>query len=341
MKAELGIYPKDRQLLCEILPLNTPLSVDFYISNVCNFKCNYCLQSKPQPVFDSCGLRKEFMSWEIFQLAVKQAQNFPSKIKQVAFTGFGEPTLHKLLPEMIRSVRDADIAETIMVITNASTLTSDLTHRLVDAGLDVLRISLQGLSAAKYKEISDVSIDWDQFYNNLIYFSKARGNCKLKIKIADTALEEGDEERFFELFGDLADAVAVEHIYDVFSQRGKVWDVPLKKTQKNRYGLNIRKVETCWIPFIRMAIQPNGITQFCCDALFGFEQNIQDVSLFDQWNGIAWNQARKSLLEHDLSNFRACQVCHAPSEQYHPEDILDGHEEEILNRMRAVGLLGG
>lgn len=333
MKAEMGIYPKERQLLYQTLPIDTPLDIDFYVSNVCNFKCNYCMQSEGPEVFARAGWKKEFMTLDTLSLAVEQIKNFPRKVKQIVLCGMGEPTLNKHLPEMIRKIREADVAETVMVITNASVLTPEYSRELVDAGLQILRVSLQGVTAEKYMEISQAKIVWDEYYENIRYFSQIKGECKLKVKVADTALEPGDEEKFYELFGDISDAVAVEHIFDLHAPTGKVYNIPLVETNKSRFGHELRDIKVCWIPFMRMVVHPDGAVEPCCISRFRILNNIREVPLPEQWNSDALNKMRKSFLEHNYAEYPACKTCHLPIENYHIEDILDGHEEEILRRM--------
>lgn len=181
-----------------------------------------------------------------------------------------------------------------------------------------------------------------KYYGNIRYFSEIKGDCKLKVKIADTALEPGDEEKFYSLFGDISDAVAVEHIFDLHVPFGKVYDAAwLVETDKTRYGHALRDVKTCWIPFIRMVIHPDGVVEPCCVMKIQSPKNLREVPLPEQWNCDAVTRLRKSILQHDLSAYPPCQTCHIPIQNYHPEDILDGHEEEILSRMRDSGLLGG
>lgn len=340
MKAELGIYPKDRQILADVLPLETPLLVDFHISNICNFRCNYCMNSSPKEVYDVCGLRKEFMSMETFELAVEQLKDFPKKIKQTSLDGIGEPLLNVNLPNMVKYIKKANVSDNIMVITNASRLTPQLSEQLVDAGLQVLRVSLQGLTAEQYMATSQAKIDWEKFYQNIKYFSKIRGNCKLKVKIAGTALKEGDEQKFYELFGDICDAVAVEHIFDLFANIGKNYDIKLVNTEKNRFGHDIIQINTCWFPFTRMDLRSDGTFANCCNTLFGFEKNIREATIYDQWNGKEMQKMRVDFLTHHTEKYGPCKNCHIPIEVYHPEDIIDGHEEEVLNRMRDSGLMG-
>lgn len=337
MKAEIGIYPKNRQILANVVPVDTPFLVDFHISNVCNFKCNYCMNSSPKEVYDCSGLRREFMTMETFQLAVDQLKEFPRKIKQTSLDGIGEPLLNRNLPEMIKYLKAANVSQNIMVITNASVLTKELSEKLLRGGLDVLRISLQGLSAEQYWKTSQARIDWDSFYENIKYFSEIRGNCKLKVKIADTALNgKEDEQKFYELFGDICDAVGVEHIYDAFANIGKNYDIEFVETEKNRFGHDIISIKTCWFPFIRMDMRSDGTFANCCNSLFGFEKNIREASIYEQWNGADMNKMRMDFLRHRIESYGPCQKCNIPIEVYHPEDILDGHEEEILKRMSCL-----
>ena len=337
MKAELGIYPKDRQVLHEVLPFDTPLLVDMHISNICNFKCNYCINSAPKEVYDKSGLKREFMSWDTFEIALKQLQEFPDKIKQISLDGIGEPTLNKLLPDMVYALRSSGIAETVMVITNGSKLTPELNRKLVDAGLQVLRISLQGLTAEKYLKTSQAKINWDEFYNNIQNFSEIRDDCKLKVKIADISLEEelGDKEKFYTLFGNICDAVAIEHIYDSFANIGKQYDISFVNIEKNRYGHDIRNISVCWFPFTRIDIRSDGTFANCCNTLFGFEENIRNCSIMNQWNGEGMQNMRLDFLNHNTSKYLPCQKCHVPIEEYHPEDVIDGYEKEILERMQT------
>ena len=341
LKAEIGIWPKKRQMLYEILPLDTPLSMDFMISNICNFRCNYCIQSGTKEDFERTGYKKQFMDMETFELAVKQVKEFPHQLKMLFLVGQGEPTLHKQLPYMVSKIREEGITEKVVLITNGSMLTPEYGRKLVDAGLQELRISLEGISAEKYKEVCRANIDWEQFYSNMVFFSQNKKDCVFKVKIADTALEDGDEDRFYQMFGDICDAVGVEHIYDCFAHLGMDYtDVPEIVVAKNRWGEEIASnIDVCWLPFGKMDLSADGRFTNCCAALFGFEKNIREASMLDVWNGPAMNKMREDMLRHRISGYDACQRCQVPSGTFHPEDILDGHEEIILNRMREKGML--
>ena len=36
---------KDRTLLRDVVPIDTPFLLGFFLGDICNFKCKYCIQS--------------------------------------------------------------------------------------------------------------------------------------------------------------------------------------------------------------------------------------------------------------------------------------------------------
>lgn len=64
----------------------------------------------------------------------------------------GEPLLNKNVCEMIHYAKSADVAEKIEITTNGSMLNPELNQKLIDAGLDILNISVNGINEAQYKK---------------------------------------------------------------------------------------------------------------------------------------------------------------------------------------------
>jgi MoaA/NifB/PqqE/SkfB family radical SAM enzyme len=203
------------------------------------------------------------------------------------------------------------------------------------AGLDELKISLQGLSSETYKQICGANIDFDEFYRNIRYFSDNRGECKLKVKIADTALKQGEEEQFYKLFGDLCDNVAIEHIYAEFHGVEYGGGV-LPNSGKNRFGYDYRKTDVCGEQFFKMSVLRSGEITFGCPDGVTFEGfNVRDMTLHDAWNSRELRTFLYDHLTHRLDRHKPCTNCRRWDYSVVPEDMLDGHEQEILRRMPA------
>ncbi|WP_448548845.1 GTP 3',8-cyclase MoaA [Thalassotalea fusca] len=115
------------------------------ITDVCNFKCNYCLPDGYQ-----CTNDREFLSLdEIKCLASSFAGLGTEKIR---ITG-GEPSLRKDLPEIISACKQTTGIKTVALTSNGYKLPYHLPH-WIDAGLDALNISIDSLDARQFHAIT-------------------------------------------------------------------------------------------------------------------------------------------------------------------------------------------
>ena len=95
-----------------------------------------------------------------------------------------------------------------------------------------------------------------------------------------------------------------------------------------------RIINVCRYPLTRFDILPNGMfTQFC-HIQFGHEKHIRECSVVEQWNSLQQHQFQLRMLKGGRSQFSACKVCNMCESTWHPEDILEGHEAEIIERMK-------
>ena len=142
------------------------------------------------------------------------------------------------------------------------------------------------------------------------------------------------QEKFYELFGDICDAVDIEHIYDSWAVNDINLDYGQKKTGKTRYGRDMIDIGICRRLFTSCDIMPDGQVTQTCHVILGPEKNIYEMSLYDQWNGWSWDQERLKMLTLKRNYNQHCRKCQYLLMTYHPEDLLDGHEDEILARMQ-------
>ena len=152
----------ERVPLKEVIPLEMPFSVYIYPTNYCNFHCSYCAHSLGADGFRKAyGFAPENMTMDTYRKAIDQLSEFPGRLKTLSLTGQGEPLLHPELPEMIAYARHRQVSERIEFMSNGALLREGLSQALVDAGLDCIRISLQGLSAEKYEQVCGAKLDFD------------------------------------------------------------------------------------------------------------------------------------------------------------------------------------
>lgn len=336
MKAKQNTFDMQREELWRRIPLKTPFLLGIEPTFACNFRCGYCMHSSaPAELERNRGYRSAPMEWDTFLLTVEQMKAFPDRFKKVTLAGDGEPLLNPRLPEMVDILRTSGTCEKILVITNGSLLTPSMGKDLVDAGLTELKISLQGLSSEKYKEIAGVSIDFDKFYENIRRFYEYRKQTVLKLKIADTALQDGDEAAFYKLFGDICDFIAVEHIYQEFFEVDYAGAV-LPDAGKTRFGHGYAPTQVCGEIFFKINVLRSGeITFGCPDGVTYKGFNINGISLLDAWNSKEIRQLQYDHLIGRLENHPQCVGCTRWDYSVVPEDMIDGHQDDILGKMET------
>lgn len=320
----------DRVPLSEAVPLATPFTLNIFPSNICNFRCRYCAQSLGSEV-----LRREYdlppqnMSLELMELVVQQASEFPQPFKLVSMMGHGEPLCNPDLPEMVGMVKRAGVAERVDIITNASLLTPQYSDRLLEAGLDVLRVSLQGVRSEAYWTTSRVKLNFEEFYQNLEYFYRRRGNCRLYVKVVDAALDDGEEDIFFQRFAPITDRMFIDRIKPVYS--GVEYTEAERDLGTDRYGQKHGRRLVCPQPFYMLSVWANGDVA-PCDALYKAccLGNITTSTLRSMWT----SDRKKDFCRLQLLGLRendpACAKCCAPDDVQHKEDVLDEKRLELL-----------
>lgn len=115
------------------------------ITDVCNFKCTYCLPDGYQ-----CDTSREFLTLsEIKRVVAAFAELGVSKIR---ITG-GEPGLRKDLTSIINVVKDTPGIEKVALTTNGFNLKRNIKQWL-DAGLDALNVSIDSLNPESFRQIT-------------------------------------------------------------------------------------------------------------------------------------------------------------------------------------------
>jgi len=323
--------PTKRTKLIDKLPLDTPFVAQVFPIYACNFKCNYCVfqidKSKRGFISD-----KVSMSLDLHNKFIDDLTMFPNKSKVLRYVGIGEPLLHKNIVDMIEYANSKNIANRIEILTNASLLTPKMSDSLISAGLDRLVISVQGISKKKYKEICGKDINFENFVDNLKYFYNNKKDAESYIKIVDTALDnKKDEKRFYEIFGDICDSIAIEHTVPI--HKGIDYKDIIKDSSVTQFGLPISEVQICPQPFFTIQINPDGNIVPC----YSFEYpkimgNCNNQSLYDIWNGKEFKNFRINILNGNLC--KICEDCSIIKHRMFPEDDLS---KDIIKLKKIYG----
>lgn len=319
-----------RHELYQEIPLATPYSLHMFVSFYCNFKCDYCLHSLSEQELMKKNFKKQYMDYSVFKKAIDDATLFGENIKALIFAGHGEPLLNKDIDKMVAYAKQSKKFDRVEIVTNGILLTKEMSDRLINSGLDRLRISLQGLDEEKYMEVSAANIDFCQFVKNIEYFYQKKTNTEIYVKIIDVALDESNtQKKFHDIFDPIADITAIEYAIPFVNEidYSEVGDISKKCKQGHA-----QHSEICSMPFYMMVVNPNGDIVPCCSTdipcILG---NIQEDSLVEIWN----SDKRKNLLIqqlHGTVNIPVCKECSVPAFGLQQGDYLDEHTKELLER---------
>jgi len=325
----------DRVELKNVLPLNTPFTLNVFPTNACNFKCNYCAQSlgaKAMKEYNNYDV-SEKMNMTTFEKLVFDSKKFNRPYKLLSFMGHGEPLLNRDLPKMIKLANKHKIADRIEIITNASLLDREYSDELIDAGVTNLRVSLQGLSSEQYKNTSAVKIKFEDLVENLKYFhdkGKNKGS-NLFVKVLDCSLDYNQEKDFYELFNNMSSRMYIEEVKPVYDTVGFTKD--MDNLTRDRYGNYHEKREVCPLAFFTLSVWPNGDIA-PCDAIYKpiVLGNVNQDDISKVFNNRKNNEFRLKLLNGEKNNMFGCNKCCAPDDVSHDKDELDSSKLELKEK---------
>ncbi len=326
-----------RQKIADIVPLDSPLSMYVEPTRLCNFKCFYCMHGTrgiKGGQLEQTGFSIRNMDMDLYEKLVSEIMAFPTIPKRVCFSGLGEPLMNKRLPEMIRMLRDAGFKDRIDVISNGSLLTPEMSDALVDAGISRIQISIQGLTAEKYKEISGVDVDIQQLIDNVKYFYEHKKDASIYVKIIDSILEgEDDRKKFFEMFENICDTIFVEHLVVMQQQMGDHGGIV--DSTMNLMGEYVEPRKVCAVMFYFLQVNIDGETFPCSTPGLpnSFSMgNANKKTLKEIWDDRRRNVLIRKNLIDGYVKIPACSKCSSCIAIADESEYMDDVWEEVLEK---------
>lgn len=132
-------------------------------TNRCNIDCAFCMRGSWDTPLGQ-------MSEATFA-AILDGLRAISPPPTVSFGGIGEPLAHPKTIDMIARVKET--GATVEMITNGTLLDDKRSRRIIDAGLDVLWVSIDGATPESYADVR-MGAELPQVLDNLARFRRAR-----------------------------------------------------------------------------------------------------------------------------------------------------------------------
>ena len=231
-----------------------PLHLDVDVTTACNFQCPMCPAGEAGHNFP--GFHKGcHLDRDLYRQALAEGQSFGLPSVRLGMTG--EPLLVADIDQWVREAADAGVLD-ISLITNARLLTPALSHRLIEAGLTRLMISVDAATAETYSRVRPGG-DWNLLLDNIRAFLRLRAETAkalplLRVSFVEMTTNQSDLNAFADLFGPLADYISFQRYQNILGQPET--DFALKK--------NGRPTGFCSEPFTRLALHADGGLFPCC-----------------------------------------------------------------------------
>jgi organic radical activating enzyme len=173
------------------MPISDKIEIkqlDMELNGGCNYKCLMCPQAD--------GRERDFLKklpFKVFTKVVDDAMQYG--LDTVSLHGSGEPTLNKNIPKFVKYVKDKGLK--CISFTNGYKLTAEMSRQLIQAGIDVLRISCIGYDQKSYARWMS-SGGYQKVRENVKYFvdlnQKMGGKSEVHIHHLITDINNKEQE---------------------------------------------------------------------------------------------------------------------------------------------------
>ena len=333
MKAE--IKPRidliNRTKLETVIPLNTPFIINIDPADICNFQCKFCPTGDRELMKQTVGRNHGIMDFQLYKKIIDDICEFDNKVKVIRLYKDGEPLLNPYFADMVKYAKQSGCCDRVDTTTNASLLSHEISDKIIEAGLDRINISIEGVNEQQYLDFSGYKLNYAALVDNIKYFYEHKTNTEMIVKTNGDILTEEQKQRFLDTFGDITDGIFIESIMDCWPtfEQNKV-EV---NEERGIYGQEIHEVLVCPYVFYSFAVNSDGTISLCFldwhrklvigDAK---KQKIKEV-----WLGKEMKNYQKLFLEGKRKTHYICQNC-GQLKQGQPDDI-DMFANELLKKI--------
>ncbi len=300
-----------RQNLSEIVPLNRPFTIYLEPTNVCNFSCSYC-PVHFEDYFERSGGRSK-LDVKACAMILDQILEL-GRLKTLNFYMLGEPYANRDLPTFIRMAKDRDVAERIIVTSNATLLSEAMARQTLASGLDYLRVSIYGADQARHEAVTGSKTPLERIVENVRRLKLIRDDMGLtKPHIYVKMIDGGDaveNQRFLSLFAPISDAVAIEPVmnWNLSEFDNDISGAGAQLTTSSHFAL---KKTACPFPFYSLVINSDLRVTVCC---VDWEKatkigDLREQTLAEIWRGQALRDFQLKHLRGERDTIAACRSC--------------------------------
>lgn len=288
-------YEDDNINLMPPFPDNMLLEV----TNACNHSCIFCANSKSDRKRGNIDPKlAEKIMWEAYALGTRN----------VGFYATGEPLMNRELEQYIKYAKDLGY-EYVYITTNGALLTEERAEKIIEAGIDSIKISLNAANRKDYKFIHGKD-DYDQVVINLKNIKKLREKCDKKFGIyiscvltRQTIDTKAEFQKIFEEYADEIVFIPCNNVGGVMYEMNGI--LTIGKEERFRFQNGV-----CPLFFKNFYVSYEGYWTMCCTDFQNYLalKDLSQCTLAEAWSSPDIIELRRRHLEHDLKGL-LCDNC--------------------------------
>lgn len=274
---------------------------------MCNAHCAMC-------TIDKWERPATIMEEDHFRSIIDSIAPFNEHIEYVTLHGNGEPLLDRHIASKVRYAKQKGF-KGVGFASNCSALTNRRAEELIDAGLDTIICSIDGINKETHEAIRP-GTDYEDVVRNVKYFIEARnrlGKTKVLVRFIRQDLNQHEfpeykaywEEFLNPSFGD---QVLVFNIHNWGSQ------LEVGNEINENFGHVHEEVSICMDLYHRLLIFPNGDLAFCDADYNGFYDmgNVLTEHFLKLYNCDKLNFYRERMESGGIKDLPYCKQCTIP-----------------------------
>jgi len=300
--------------------LSIPDEIIVEVTNICNLKCPVC------PTNFLMKREKGCMELDILKLIIDDFKNIEKK-PRINFGFSGEPLINRKLPELIEYAKRK--GHFTYLSTNCTLLDHDISLNLIESGLDLIYLAIDGFSPNSHEKYR-VGSNFEQIKNNIENFIILRRKLgKHTPKVIIQTLITSYSEKEIPSIINWAKKIGADGIFLKSFSLGSYTNENMKKKylhflpkdQKyRRKQSNVYKT-ICTAPLKQSLVFWNGNLGLCCVDFNNIVKlpNIKTRGFLDTFFSEEVIKIRKAAFMKELS---LCKNCSIGNADYYGEKIF-------------------
>lgn len=263
----------------------SPGVINIEVSGNCNLGCPMCGRA------DTINRKTGMLPFEIFKKLVDETCEYT---ELYVLHNAGEPLLNRELPRMVAYAAEKN-AKT-MFSTNATLLSKERGVELIEAGVDIVILAIDGITKQVYEKIR-VGADFDEVMNNVKEFIQSKKDLSRSNPFVVVQLIEMDENK--------EEISAFKKFWSGFPVQCFI-----KPSTEWHKTIDVSGRKHCDRLWYQSVVLDNGNVIPCCEDVNGQYclGNIKDQSFSDIWCGPKISNIRRVNIEKN-DDFALCREC--------------------------------